>query len=95
MQSESCTYNFGARYYNSDASILMSVDPLAEKYPNISPYAYCANNLILFKDPDGREIWIYYQDKKGNDIKGALAFASSESGGGQTKRNQCLVNYTL
>ena len=33
---------FGARYYDSD--ILMgwlSVDPLADKYPNISPYAYC------------------------------------------------------
>ena len=33
----------------------MSVDPLADKYPGISPYAYCAWNPIKYKDPDGRE----------------------------------------
>ena len=48
---------FGARYYDSD--ILMgwlSVDPMADKYPNISPYAYCAWNPIKLVDSDGREI---------------------------------------
>jgi hypothetical protein len=34
----------------------LSVDPLAEKYPNISPYAYVANNPINAIDPDGRDI---------------------------------------
>ena len=33
----------------------LSVDPLADKYPNISPYAYCNWNPIKFVDPDGRE----------------------------------------
>ena len=33
----------------------LSVDPLADKYPGISPYAYCAWNPIKFVDPDGRE----------------------------------------
>ena len=33
---------FGARYYDSDLMTgWLSVDPLADKYPNISPYAYC------------------------------------------------------
>ena len=32
------------------------VDPFAEKYAHISPYAYCANNPIKYVDPDGR--WI-------------------------------------
>jgi len=30
------------------------VNPLAEKYPAISSYAYVANNPIKYIDPDGR-----------------------------------------
>ena len=44
---------FGARYYNSDLSIWLSVDPLADKYPNSSPYIYCNNNPIMLVDPNG------------------------------------------
>lgn len=32
-----------------------SVDPLAGKFPNMSPYASFNNNPIYFVDPDGRE----------------------------------------
>jgi hypothetical protein len=32
------------------------VDPLAEKYPNVSSYVYCLNNPINRIDPDGR--WV-------------------------------------
>ena len=34
----------------------MSIDPLCEKYPWISPYAYCLNNPVNAIDPDGRDI---------------------------------------
>ena len=44
---------FGARYYNSDWSIWLSVDPLAHKYPSHSPYVYCSNNPIGRVDPTG------------------------------------------
>lgn len=34
----------------------LSVDPLASKYPSLSPYVYVANNPIVNYDPDGRFI---------------------------------------
>jgi len=48
----------GARLYHSTASIWLSVDPLSDKYPSVSPYVYCAGNPVRLVDPDGREIWI-------------------------------------
>ena len=44
---------FGARYYSSDLSIWLSVDPMAAKYASTSPYAYCRNNPIIMVDPNG------------------------------------------
>ena len=43
----------------------LSVDPLADKYPSISPYAYCAWNPMKLIDPDGKEIlpYLIYDDK--------------------------------
>ena len=49
---------FGARYYDSDLMTgWLSVDPMADKYPSLSPYAYCAWNPIKLVDPDGRDVW--------------------------------------
>jgi RHS repeat-associated protein len=45
---------FGARYYDSGLSIWLSVDPMSDKYPNLTPYNYCANNPVMFVDPDGK-----------------------------------------
>ena len=44
---------FGARYYNSALSIWLSVDPMSDKYPSMSPYTYCANNPVKLVDPNG------------------------------------------
>ena len=40
--------------YTSAQAIWLSVNPLADKYPGVSPYAYCAWNPIKNIDPDGR-----------------------------------------
>ena len=46
---------FGSRYYSSDLSIWISVDPQASKYPSLSPYVYCADNPVRLVDPDGEK----------------------------------------
>ena len=53
---------FGSRYYNSDLSIWLSVDPMSDKYPSLSPYVYCANNPIKLLDPNGEEIGDYFDE---------------------------------
>ncbi len=56
LDVETGFYYYGARYYEPKGSLWLSVDPLAEKYPNLSPYSYVANNPINAIDPDGRDI---------------------------------------
>jgi hypothetical protein len=49
-----------------------AVDPKAKKYPSISPYAFCANNPIIYLDSDGQDYdysVTYVKDKKGKTIK--------------------------
>ena len=52
------TYDYGARQYNPVTAHWDRVDPLAEKYYGISPYAYCLGNPIRFIDPDGCSTWV-------------------------------------
>jgi RHS repeat-associated protein len=67
FDDETGNYYYGARYYNPKWNVWLSVDPLVEKYPEISPYIYCANNPIIYVDPDGRDFEIFYTDSKGNE----------------------------
>ena len=49
-------YDFEARYYFSDIPRTPTLDPMAEKYYSISPYAWCANNPINAVDLRGDSI---------------------------------------
>jgi len=49
-------YNYGARMYNPAVGRWNTTDPLAAKYASISPFAYVANNPLIYIDPDGRRI---------------------------------------
>ena len=51
--AETGYHYFGARYYNSDLSLWLSVDPMSDKYPSLSPYNYCAWNPMRIVDPNG------------------------------------------
>ena len=55
FDEETGLYYYGARYMNPVTSLWYGVDPMAEKYPNITGCSYCLNNPIKFIDPDGRD----------------------------------------
>ena len=46
-------------------AVWLSPDPLLDKYPNISPYAYCNNNPIKNIDPDGLD---WYEAEEGTAV---------------------------
>ena len=49
-------YDFGARWYDvAGVPMWTSIDPLCEKYYNVSPYAYCEGDPVNKIDPDGRD----------------------------------------
>ena len=53
--SETGLSYFGSRYYSSDLSVWLSVDPMSDKYPHQSNYVYCSNNPLKVIDPDGED----------------------------------------
>ena len=67
-------YDFEARMYDPVLARFCQPDPMAGKYPWLSPYAYCANNPIRYIDPSGQIImlagWEYTRDREyfGNDM---------------------------
>jgi len=48
--------DYGARWYDPAVGRFTGVDPLASKYPSLSPYCFVANNPLIYVDPDGRDI---------------------------------------
>ena len=57
------TYDYGARQYNPVLGRWDRVDPLCEKYYDVSPYAYCHNNPVMFIDPNGCKDTVFVKGK--------------------------------
>jgi hypothetical protein len=53
-------------FYHPDLSIWLNVDPLSDKYPNLTLYAYCENNPVKFVDPNGRMTAVASGDNDGD-----------------------------
>ena len=60
-------YHISGTAGTSDLSIWLSVDPMSDKYPSTSPYAYCANNPVKLVDPNGRDEYEF--DELGNFVR--------------------------
>jgi len=46
-------YDFGARNYDGTIGRWTTMDQMAERHFDISPYAYCLNNPLIYSDKDG------------------------------------------
>ena len=55
FDDETGLYYYGARYLNPMASIWYGMDPLVEKYSNISGFCYVKDNPLKFVDFKGEE----------------------------------------
>ena len=77
-------YDYGARHYDSPIGRWTTMDPLCEKYYNVSPYVYCHNNPVNMTDPDGKDDLF---DENGNFLVRTKYGTSVmiKSGGGYTK----------
>jgi RHS repeat-associated protein len=53
LDEETGLYYYGARYYDPRTSIWQSVDKVADKMPEWSPYTYAFDNPVRYNDPDG------------------------------------------
>ncbi|HXL54995.1 MAG TPA: RHS repeat-associated core domain-containing protein [Chitinophagaceae bacterium] len=49
-------YDFGERIYDPRAATWYSIDPLARKFPYVSPYVYALANPVNVIDPDGNVV---------------------------------------
>ncbi len=84
---ETGLYYYHARYYDSRTSVWLSVDPLAEKYPGMSSYGYCADNPVKYVDPDGRNPLVWWAVRRagiGAIVDIAVQVASEWIQGGGT-----------
>ena len=73
-------YDYGARHMTPDAGRFTTIDPMAEKYYNTSPYAYCANNPVNTIDPNGMEKLdvLDPEDDENEKIKKAITIYNDE-----------------
>ena len=88
--SESGFHYFGARFYDSELLTgWLSVDPMADKYPSLSPYNYCAWNPVKLVDPDGKDAE-FVVDSKTKTIRANLNlifYSESKSVSGKDVEN--------
>lgn len=58
----------------------ISVDPLAQKYPQHSPYSFVVNNPINAFDPDGRDV-VFLIDNQGAGGRGHMGMLFQDKAG--------------
>ncbi|MDR1091342.1 MAG: hypothetical protein LBL79_09725 [Prevotella sp.] len=62
-------YDYSARW--KPDWYFTTIDPMAEKYYSISPYAYCLNNPLKYIDPDGMDVYMIFYTTSDERFKAA------------------------
>ena len=87
FDEETDLYYYGARYMQPITSVWYGVDPLTEKYPDVSAYTYCMGNPVKLVDLDGRRpkpseaarmAAHIYGDKKDNILTGGWRISNKK-----------------
>jgi RHS repeat-associated protein len=76
IQGVGNSYTTEFRQYDARLGRWTAVDPLNEKYPDVSPYVFCANNPIINIDGDGREVIPTNSFKSVGKLTSMLSIAS-------------------
>lgn len=72
-------YDFGARIYDGRLGRWLAVDPLFEKYPFNSTYAFTANSILILKELKGEDYHVVYDPiSKTITIKAQFQVTQSE-----------------
>ena len=96
---------YGARYYDNQLSMWLSVDPMAHLRESLTPYNFVSNNPIMRSDPTGALDGDYY-DSDGNhlgndgiddgkvyEVSGSSRFSINDfQEGGKYHNNQSAYN---
>ena len=85
---------FGARYMDHELMTMwLSVDPLADKYPSLTPFHYCRWNSLSRIDSDGKmdSLYLCGSDKMKKD---ALIFMQNQCGNLKLSEKDGFVSYT-
>ena len=68
VKGEGNQYDYGFRIYDPRVVRFLSVDPLTNKYPELTPYQFASNTPIQAIDLDGLEkYYVFYQPHDGKD----------------------------
>ena len=71
-------YDYGARMYDAALGRFHTQDAYAEKYYDMSPFQYAANNPIANIDINGDSIWFTTQYNNNNELTGVTMHASGK-----------------
>ena len=86
---------FGARYMDYELMTMwLSVDPMADKYPSLTPFHYCRWNPLSRIDSDGKMDSLYLYGRNDKMKKDALIFMQNQCRNLKLSEQDGFVFYT-